>query len=264
MRQHETNRQLTVLAVGATGSIGTHVIEQTLAQGRKVRALVRSPGKLGQRPGLEVIVADLTQPKSLRAAVSGVDAIVFTHGTYGGARDAEAVDYGGVRNVLAAMDGSEARLALMTAVGVTDRKAAHDWKRRAERLVRTSGQPYTIVRPGWFDYNDPNQLHLKFRQGDKQQSGTPRDGVVARRQIAKVLVSSLTSQVALRKTFELVAETGSEQVDLDPLFAALDVDATNAVDGAHDLANMILEDEPPSVIRDLETLESSHSTPRSL
>lgn len=260
MWQHQSNRQLTVLAVGATGSIGTHVIEDALSQGYKVRALVRGPGKLRPLSGLELVVADLTQPQSLPAAVAGVHAVVFTHGTYGEARDAQAVDYGGVRNVLAALNGSEVRIALMTAIAVTDRKPAHDWKRRAERLVRASGHPYTIVRPGWFDYNDANQLHLTFIQGDQRQSGTPSDGVVARRQIARVLVSSLTSQAALRKTFELIADTGPEQANLDPLFAALDADATNALDGAHDNANMSLEDEPASVIRDLQGARSSHST----
>jgi uncharacterized protein YbjT (DUF2867 family) len=37
------------------------------------------------------------------------------------------------------------------------RAPGHDWKRRGERLVRASGLPYTIVRPGWFDYNDAGQ-----------------------------------------------------------------------------------------------------------
>jgi uncharacterized protein YbjT (DUF2867 family) len=236
-----SDQRLTVLAVGATGSIGAHVIDEALAKGHKVRALVRSSGKLKERPGLDAVVADLTRPQSLVAAVEGVDAIVFTHGTYGSPRDAEAVDYGGVRNILAALGDRQARIALMTAIAVTDHKGAHDWKRRAERMVRASGNPYTIVRPGWFDYNDPGQLHLDFLQGDRRQSGTPRDGVIARRQIARVLVRSLTSQAALRKTLELVAEVGPEQADLDPLFAALDADAIGAVDAVHDAANMPLE-----------------------
>jgi uncharacterized protein YbjT (DUF2867 family) len=261
VRLHQRNPRLTVLAVGATGSIGAHVIEEALAQGHNIRALVRNPDKLKPRSGLEAIVADLTRPQSLFAAAVGVDAIVFTHGTYSGPRDAEAVDYGGVRNVLVAIDGSKARIALMTAIAVTDRKGAHDWKRRAERLVRASGHAYTIVRPGWFDCNDATQLHLLFRQGDKHQSGTPRDGVIARRQVAKVLVSSLTSQAARSKTFELVAESGPEQPEIDPLFAALDEDSTGAVDGVHDAANMTLEEEPTSVIRDLEGLRSK-SFPR--
>jgi hypothetical protein len=69
-----------------------------------------------------------------------------------------------------------------------------------------------------------------FLQGDRRQSGTPSDGVVARRQIAEVLVRSLTSDAALRKTLELVAESGPEEEDLDPMFAALDADAIGALD----------------------------------
>ncbi|MBK5122176.1 SDR family oxidoreductase [Burkholderia sp. R-69980] len=244
MNDHE----LTVLAVGATGSIGGHIIDEAISQGHKVRALVRNPGKLKQRPGLHIVVGDLTSQNSLLAAVESVDAIVFTHGTYGSPPDAEAVDYGGVRNVLAALGDKQARIALMTTIAVTDRKGAHDWKRRAERLVRVSGHPYTIVRPGWFDYNDPDQLHLVFLQGDRRQSGTPRDGVVARRQIAKVLIRSLTSDAASRKTFELVAERGPEQEDFDPLFAALDADKFGALDAVLDATNMPLDQEPRQVL----------------
>lgn len=245
------DQQLTVLAVGATGSIGAHVIEEALCAGHKVRALVRNSGKLKQRAGLDTVAGDLTQPRSLLAAVEGVDAIVFTHGTHGSLSAAEAVDYGGARNILAALGNRPARIALMIAIGVTDRKGAHDWKRRAERLVRASGRPYTIVRPGWFDYNAPDQHQLHFLQGDKRQSGTPRDGVIARSQVARVLVRSLTAPAALRKTFELVAERGPEQEDFDPLFAALDADAIGALDAVHDAANMPLDQEPRRVQSDL-------------
>ena len=47
------------------------------------------------------------------------------------------------------------------------------------------------------------------------------DGVVARRQIAEVLVASLTSAEALRRTFEFVATRGPAQHDLNALFAQL-------------------------------------------
>ena len=114
--------------------------------------------------------------------------------------------------MLAALNGQSARVALMTAIGVTNREGdyncrteAHDWKRRGERLVRASGLPYTIVRPGWFDYNKSDEHRLVLLQGDRRHAGDPSDGVVARHQIAAVLVASLTSVEALRKSFELVA-----------------------------------------------------------
>ncbi|MGH8174305.1 MAG: SDR family oxidoreductase [Rhodanobacteraceae bacterium] len=253
-----TEPQLTVLTIGATGSIGRHVIDEAMRHGHKIRALVRDPGKFRARSGVDVdvVVGDLTRPQSLIPAVEGIDAIVFTHGSHGSVREAEAVDYGGVRNVLAALGDRQVRIALMTAIGVTDRKGAHDWKRRAERLVRVSGHPYTIVRPGWFDYNDPDQLRLVFLQGDTRQSGTPRDGVVARRQIAQVLVRSLTSDTALRKTFELIAERGPEPDDFDSLFASADADEIGAIDAAYDTANMPLNREPQQALNDLDDLKA--------
>ncbi|QND45597.1 SDR family oxidoreductase (plasmid) [Rhizobium lusitanum] len=244
--------QIKILVVGATGSIGRYVIEEALREGHSVRVLVRNRTKLRPTPEVDVVVGDLTQPDTLLAAVDGVDAIVFTHGSHGGASAAEAVDYGGVRNILAALGNRQVRIALMTSIGVTDRRGAHDWKRRGERLVRASGLPYTIVRPGWFDYNDANQLRLLLLQGDKRQSGTPRDGVIARRQLAEVLVRSLTSDEALRKTFELVAETGSAPDDFDRLFDAMDADEVGALDAVHDVANMPLAQEPTLVAEDLD------------
>ena len=248
----KTSRGL-LLAVGATGSIGRHVVVEALRQGYEVRALVRDPQKGEELPrGTEIAVADLIRPESLSSAVARVDAIVFTHGTYGSDQEAaKAVDYGGVLNVLSALNGGDVRIALMTAIGVTDRRGVHDWKRRGERLVRASGLPYTIVRPGWFDYNKPDQRRLVLLQGDKRQTGTPRDGAVAREQIAQVLVHSLSSDNALRKTFELIAEDGPETKDFGALFAEADADGADGIDGVHDADNMPLESEPEGVRVDL-------------
>jgi len=75
-----------------------------------------------------------------------------------------------------------------------------------------------------------------LRQGDTRQAGDPMDGVVARRQIAQVLVHSLRSEAAVRKTFELVAERGPAPGDLDALFGSLEADPPGALDGARDVA----------------------------
>ena len=256
-----------ILVVGATGSIGSLVVEEALRQGHSVRALVRSPEKGRRLPAkAEIIVGDLTRPDTLANAVEGVDGIVFTHGSDGGGKaGSETVDYGGVRNVLAALGSRKARIALMTAIGVTNRASSynrstesHDWKRRGERLVRFSGLPYTIVRPGWFDYNKPDEHHLVFLQGDTRKAGNSSDGVIARTQIAEVLVSSLTSDHALRKTFELVATKGPAQKNLDELFASLAPDPANGFDGVRDTPNQPLEQEPQRVKDDLHALSVAH------
>jgi NAD(P)H-binding len=135
---------MNVLVVGATGSIGQLVVDEAIRQGHTVRALARDPRKARQLPKeAAVIVGDLTRPETLAPAVDEVDAIVFTHGSDGGGKaGSERVDYGGVRNVLAALQGRSVRIALMTAIGVTNREGdynrqteAADWKRRGERLA---------------------------------------------------------------------------------------------------------------------------------
>jgi hypothetical protein len=84
-------------------------------------------------------------------------------------------------------------------------------------------------------------------QGDRRQAGNLSDGVIARKQIAEVLVASLTSDGALRKTLELIATRGPAQSDLEPLFAQLDADPPDAFDAIHDMPNMPLQQEPQRV-----------------
>ncbi|TAM96685.1 MAG: SDR family oxidoreductase [Rhodanobacteraceae bacterium] len=245
-----------ILVAGATGSIGHLVVEEALRRGHSVLALVRSAAKARQLPAeAQTVIGDVTHTMS--AAVNGVDAIVFTLGSDGAGKvGAETVDYGGVRNILLALGTRTARIALMTAIGVTNRTGRYnqatescDWKRRSERPVRASGLPYTIVRPGWFDNNRADEHRLVFLQGDRRHAGDRSDGVIARRQIAEILVHSLTSNEAMRKTFELVASKGPAQEDLGPLFAALDLDS--ALDGVRDLENMPLDEEPQRTRDDL-------------
>jgi uncharacterized protein YbjT (DUF2867 family) len=252
-----TKRINNVLVVGATGSIGSEAVAEGVHLGLTVRALVRRADQAKLFPsGVETVIGELTETSSLAAAVDGIDAVVFTHGANGRSPGPEAVDYGAVRNVLTALDGRKVRIALMTTVAVTDRKGAHDWKRRGERLVRASGMPYTIVRPGWFDFNSPDQYRIVMRQGDKLQTGTPRDGVISRRQLAQVLLWSLRSEASQYKTFELTAVTGQQQDDLDVVAAELDADTPGAFDAIHDVANMPLAAEPEHIRMELEQVRA--------
>ncbi|BBQ83586.1 TPA: SDR family oxidoreductase [Kluyvera ascorbata] len=252
-----------VLIVGATGSIGRHVVEMSIKMGHQPKALVRSPQKSKLLPqGVEIVNGDVSVSETLTGIGDDIDAVIFTLGSDGlGRIGARAIDYGGVRNILQRLKHRPVKVVLMTAIGVTEREGsynrqtqAHDWKRRAERLVRASGHPYTIVRPGWFDYNKPNEQKIVMLQGDRRHSGTPADGVISRKHIARVLVCALTDDDAKNKTLELITENGKEQQSLTPLFSALQQDSADKNDGIHDINNMPLDSEPECVIRDLSTL----------
>jgi len=69
-------------------------------------------------------------------------------------------------------------------------------------------------------------------------------------------LSPASPQSADHKTFELVAERGQEPADLERLFAGLDADDPNSIDGVHDEVNMSLEGEPRHVRDDLAALRA--------
>jgi uncharacterized protein YbjT (DUF2867 family) len=250
-----------VLIAGATGSIGRYAVAEALRQGYAVRALVRDRARAAQvlPDAVDLVTGDLTRPETLETAVEGVEAIVFTHGSTTSERDVRDNDYAGVANVLKALGGRRVHVALMTAIGTTRPGAAYaQWKLRSERLVRASGNRYTIVRPGWFDYNQPVQRKIVMLQGDKRQSGSPKDGVIARDQIARVLIDSLHIDAATHKTLELIAEDGPEQEDLTSVFASLGPDPSGSLDGAEDTVDLPVDHEPETFRSDLATITAGN------
>jgi hypothetical protein len=66
-----------------------------------------------------------------------------------------------------------------------------------------------------------------------------------------VLVASLSSAAADRKTLELVAESGPAPADHDSLFATLRPHPAGALDGVLDTDNMPLAEDPGEVQQEL-------------
>ena len=74
---------MSVLLTGATGFIGSRVLARLVAQGERVRALVRPAtlaradvaSELARRPGVEVVAADLGDNAAVARATKGVDVV---------------------------------------------------------------------------------------------------------------------------------------------------------------------------------------------
>ncbi|MFD8596093.1 NAD(P)-dependent oxidoreductase [Kitasatospora sp. NPDC059646] len=208
--------RLTVLA--ATGGIGRHLLEQALAAGHDVTAVVRNPAKLGEQHWARVVRADLASagPAELREAVEGADAVLSGLGAVG--RAGIGVAEHGTRAVVEAMrQAGTRRLVVVSAapIGTVPSPARphpprHDpgegpvmryvltpvVKRvlrahyadlaRMEDVVLASGLDWTVVRPPRLT-DKPLTRDYRTAYGQNLRGG----GSVSRADVAHCMLRSL-------------------------------------------------------------------------
>ncbi len=75
--QQQSKQRSHCLVTGATGLLGSHLAEQLIARGSKVRALVRPTSQTGflESLGVELVEGDLTDPRSCVEAVQNVQQV---------------------------------------------------------------------------------------------------------------------------------------------------------------------------------------------
>lgn len=71
---------MTILVTGATGNVGSNVVEQLVKRGADVRALVRDPSKANFPKSVEIVQGDLLDVDSLRTAMTGVSSLFLLNG----------------------------------------------------------------------------------------------------------------------------------------------------------------------------------------
>lgn len=92
----------TIALFGATGKTGSRVLNQALAQGLKVRALVRDPDKMSvANDRLTVIEGDVRDARSVERVVAGADVVLSVFGHVKGSPD--DLQAHGTRLILEAM-----------------------------------------------------------------------------------------------------------------------------------------------------------------
>lgn len=142
---------MSLLAItGATGFVGSAVLNAALGQGHQVRALARRDQ--APRAGVEWVRGDLADGAALAALVAGADAVIHVAGLTNtpDPTEFETANVTGTANVLAAMKaGGAGRLVFVSSLAarMPALSAYGASKARAEALVEASGLDWTTVRP---------------------------------------------------------------------------------------------------------------------
>lgn len=149
-----------ILVVGATGVVGSAVVQRLRQKGMGVRALVRAasnPARLEalERAGAAMATGDLKESATLRAACQGIDTVISTASatiSRGAGDDIDSVDRDGqLQLVEAARDAGVRHFIYVSFSGnVNGSFPLHDAKRAVERRLQESGMTFTIVRPSFF------------------------------------------------------------------------------------------------------------------
>lgn len=192
----------TVAVAGATGHVGREIVQLLLARGIHVRALVRNPGKLadleGAFPGsLDLRPVQLTEARSIRGQLSGVDAVVSALGktTQRGGASRRAVDVDANLGLLA--EAKRCGIPRFGFVSVAEARPDHpvamvSMKGEVEKAIEGSGLDFLIVKPTGY-FSDLWQLLEMARRGTFWivGDGAMRFNPIHPRDVAKVVVNGL-------------------------------------------------------------------------
>jgi uncharacterized protein YbjT (DUF2867 family) len=141
---------MSILVTGATGTVGSLVVNRLAAAGADVKALVRTPGKVSFPKGVTEVAGDLTDVASLRNALSGVRTLFLLNAVV-----ADEVTQALVTLNLARDAGIERIVYLSVIHADLYTNVPHfTGKQTVERMIDTLNLPATVLRPAYFMQND--------------------------------------------------------------------------------------------------------------
>ncbi|KQX30068.1 NmrA/HSCARG family protein [Variovorax sp. Root434] len=141
---------MSILVTGATGTIGSLVVQGLAAAGAEVSAFVRTSGKQSFPAGVKEIVGDLTDVASLRAALSSVRTLFLLN-----AVTPDEVTQALVALNLAREAGIERVVYLSVIHADKFTNVPHfTGKHTVERMIESLDIPATILRPAYFMQNE--------------------------------------------------------------------------------------------------------------
>ena len=158
------HRARRILIVGATGTVGRHVVSQLADMGAKVRAMARNPVAARLPAQIEIACGDLTIPDTLDRCLDGIDSVFLVW----------TAPPATISPVLERISRSAERIVFLSA----PLKTAHPFFQKPqpnplaglaaeiERLIESSALEWTFLRPGMFAANALRWWAPQIRLGD--------------------------------------------------------------------------------------------------
>lgn len=213
---------MTVLVTGARGHVGAAVLAGLMAAGEPVRASSRNP-RPGELPdGVEVVRADLTEPRSWPDALAGVRKMFLYAQPEAAVEFAAAARTSAVEHVVLLSSSS----VMFPNAETNPIGAAH---LAVERALEGSGLDWTFVRPGYFATNSLRWRSIRAERVLRTAFPEATTAPVHERDIAAVAVRALLDDVhrgraypvlgagslTIREQVAAIAEALGEPVHLD-------------------------------------------------
>jgi uncharacterized protein YbjT (DUF2867 family) len=179
-----------ILVTGATGTVGSQLVNQLYRAGHQVRALTRNPNKATFPAGVEVFKGDLTAPQTLIPALEGVSAlhlITFDRGSGG----FQPLRSGGEIVELAKKAGVQ-RVTVLQGVG----------DRSVEKALEESDLCWTFIQPVEFMSNTLKWTKPIRAKGEVSEPFANRlTAIVHEADIAAVAAAALVEEGHGGKTY---------------------------------------------------------------
>ena len=240
-----------ILVMAATGMFGRGVVRSLAHLGQPVRATGRSLTSLSsiQGPGVELVPADMDDPKDLERLMDGVDRVLVNAPMDDNKELRE-------RNIIQAMinTGQRPQIVLLTG-GVDHDDSLGAAGQAVEQFMRDSGLPWTIVGPQTVMESNflPFKELIQTDQMILSCVGTSRVGFVALQDVTDAFVAVLTAPTAEHDGCEYII-TGPDAVCFSDVAAA----ASQALD-----REIVYQDMPRDAFRQL-MLEEAGFTPETV
>ena len=141
---------MTILVTGATGNVGSQVIQHLVDRGANVRALVRDPSKANFPAGVAIVKGDFLDVHSLRSAFDGVSTLFLLNAVVPDEFTQALIALNVARSA-----GIE-RIVYLSVIhpDVYVNVPHFAGKFGVERMIEHMGMHATILRPAYFIQND--------------------------------------------------------------------------------------------------------------